>query len=604
MRQLSRRKHKSHHGSVDPSIMTGSAHEERKISAMTGTTRPGIGPMSRSDSSAVLLGGGIGSGSVGGGHGVEAVSHSGHAHSGSGSTGFTPTTPVTASQYSYLPGAGGPLGLDTSAVAGPYYRPPRAKGLQRANGEGSASDNYSPGARSRGSWGSEMWAAAGGAAGRQRSSQHSSHGSGGYGGTSGEGSGFPSGGPSGTGTPHDGMDTSGFQKGGIIEGLGHRHTDSSLGGAGSVRATPDYAVREGDFYYGVRGPALSSQPARRLGTGPADPTGSVAVAKGWLMRKLGLAAREEKGFTVVRSSRAPEALLDAEREAKGIGMAISADAPIRVDEEDSDSSDEESGDEEVENSKGVGKRRAAGPAPDTESESESEDENIAASAPGPSARMLEKQPAYDDTNSAGIELVRQGSLKPQVPRKSSKRKSASLLLTPVVTTDRQHTLHQQQHTVDEDPDSPIHVRKPDQLYDPHYSPPQSADMYSQQQQLHPLRHKQNLSVQPAGSPSTRLPFTSSSSRDGQTESSAHSRSVSTTSSILSPPQMNMEYEPGSRPASVGTVQRFRMEDSLRTVPGGDRELMGSRAELVEQSRTASMGSQFSRRGSQASRRGV
>lgn len=565
--------------------MTG---EERK---MTGTNRSGMGPMSRSESSAVLLGGGIGGGSANGGRGIEAVSHNGHTHSRSGSAGFTPTTPGAASQYSYLPSTGGPLNLDTSAP-GPYYRPPRAKGLQRGNGEGSAGENYSPGARSRGSWGSEMWAAGGGTVGKQRSSQHSSRG-GSQGGNNGEGSGFPSGGPSGTGTPHDvgGVDMSGFPKGGIIEGLAHRHTDSSLGGAGSVRATPDYAVREGDFYYGVRGPALSSQPARRLGTGPADPTGSVAVAKGWFMRKLGLAGKEDKGFTVVRSSRAPEALLDAEREAKGIGMAISADAPIEAGEEDTDSSD----DEEAAGSRMLGGRRTAGPAPDTESESESdsEDENVATSAPGPSARMLEKQPA-------GIELVRQGSLKPQVPRKSSKRKS-SLLLAPVLTNELQTPLYQQ-HTVNEDPDSPVLVRKPDQLYDPHYSPPRtSANVYAPPQQLHPLRHKQNLSVQSTNS--TRLPFAGSVGGDGQTESSAHSRSVSTNSSILSPPQMTVGDEPGSRPASVGTVHRFRMEDSLRTVPGGDRDMLGTSAELVEQSRTASLGSQFTRRGSQMSKRG-
>lgn len=584
-RQLSRRKHKTRHDSGDPNM----TDEERKIA---GTNRSGIGPMSRSESSAVLLGGGVGGGSANGGR-AEVVSHNGHTHSGSGSTGFTPTTPGAASQYSYFPGNGGPLNLDTN-TSGPYYRPPRAKGLQRGNGEGSAGDNYSPGARSRGSWGSEMWATGGGAAGKQRSSQHSSRG--GSQGHNGEGSGFPSGGPSGTGTPHDGgVDMSGFPKGGIIEGLAHRHTDSSLGGAGSVRATPDYAVREGDFYYGVRGPALSSQPARRLGTGPADPTGSVAVAKGWLMRKLGLAGKEDKGFTVVRSSRAPEASsLDAEREAKGIGMAISADAPIRAGD-DTDSSDD---DEEVRGSR-VGERRTAGPAPDTESESESgsesesEDENVASSAPGPSARMLEKQPA-------GIELVRQGSLKPQVPRKSSKRKSASMLLAPVLTNELQNPLHE--HAADEEPDSPVHVRKPDQLYDPHFSPPRtSANVYAPPQQLHPLRHKQNLSVQSAGS--TRLPFTGGASADGQTESSAHSRSVSTNSSILSPPQMTVGDEPGSRPASVGTVHRFRIEDSLITVPSGDREMLGSSAELVEQSRTASLGSQFSRRGSQMSRRG-
>src|SRR5690606_28673719 len=43
------------------------------------------------------------------------------------------------------------------------------------------------------------------------------------------------------------------------------------------------STREVDFYYGVRGPALNSaRPGRKLGTGPADPTGPVATAQGWL----------------------------------------------------------------------------------------------------------------------------------------------------------------------------------------------------------------------------------------------------------------------------------------------------------------------------------
>ncbi|RPB16541.1 hypothetical protein P167DRAFT_480911 [Morchella conica CCBAS932] len=588
MRQLSRRKHKSHHGSIDPSIMTASAHEERNMSSM-GHSRPGMGPHSRSDSSAVLLGPGMVPASLGRGD-------VGHAHSGSGSTSFTPTTPGGASQYSYLgTGPGVPLGIDTSGVAGPYYRPPRAKGLQqRANGEGSASDNYSPGARSRGSWASEGWPAG---TGKHRGSQQSSHGSQSIYNNK-EGITNATGAHSGPGTPREsaGMDMGGFPIGPTIQGLAHRHTDSSL--TGSARAQPDYAVREGDFYYGVRGPALSNQPARRLGTGPADPTGPVSNAKGWLWRKLGLGVKEDKGFTVVRSSRAPEELLDAEREAKGIGMAISADAPVRAqgDESESEGSDVESGDEEVENGgKRVGKRRAAGPAPDTDTEDE---ENLDSSTPGPSTRMLEKQPMFDDTDGAGIELMRQGSLKPQVPRKSSKRKTASLLVSPVLTSQLQHQLSQH-NTADDEPDSPIMIRKPDQPYDPHYSPSSStSNRYNipDPQQLHPLRHKQNLSV---GS-STRLPFTSP-SRDA---SSAHSRSVSTNSSILAPPHLPTEDEPGSRPASVGTVQRYRMEDSLRTVPNEEGDYLGSQAELVEQSRSASMGSQITRRESQMSRKGV
>ena len=68
----------------------------------------------------------------------------------------------------------------------------------------------------------------------------------------------------------------------------------------------DYAVREVDYYYGVRGPALSSQPTRKLKTGPADPVGPVSSATGWFKNMLGRKTKDSgKGFEVVRSSRAP-----------------------------------------------------------------------------------------------------------------------------------------------------------------------------------------------------------------------------------------------------------------------------------------------------------
>ena len=73
------------------------------------------------------------------------------------------------------------------------------------------------------------------------------------------------------------------------------------------RADVDYAVREVDFYYGVRGPALSSQPTRKLRTGPADPVGPASSAAGWFRNMFGGKRKESggKGFEVVRSSRAP-----------------------------------------------------------------------------------------------------------------------------------------------------------------------------------------------------------------------------------------------------------------------------------------------------------
>lgn len=73
------------------------------------------------------------------------------------------------------------------------------------------------------------------------------------------------------------------------------------------RAT-DYAVREVDFYYRVRGPPLSQTGTRKLKTGPADPTGPVSSATGWFRNVFafrGKSKEKNKGFEVVRGSRAP-----------------------------------------------------------------------------------------------------------------------------------------------------------------------------------------------------------------------------------------------------------------------------------------------------------
>ncbi|KAJ5175643.1 uncharacterized protein N7482_001520 [Penicillium canariense] len=68
----------------------------------------------------------------------------------------------------------------------------------------------------------------------------------------------------------------------------------------------DYAVREVDFYYRVRGPPLSHTGTRKLKTGPADPTGPVSSATGWFRNVFqGKTKDKGKGFEVVRSARAP-----------------------------------------------------------------------------------------------------------------------------------------------------------------------------------------------------------------------------------------------------------------------------------------------------------
>lgn len=68
----------------------------------------------------------------------------------------------------------------------------------------------------------------------------------------------------------------------------------------------DYAVREVDFYYRVRGPPLSHMGTRKLKTGPADPTGPVSSATGFFRGLFqGKTKDKGKGFEVVRSARAP-----------------------------------------------------------------------------------------------------------------------------------------------------------------------------------------------------------------------------------------------------------------------------------------------------------
>ncbi|KAF5866730.1 hypothetical protein ETB97_009887 [Aspergillus alliaceus] len=77
----------------------------------------------------------------------------------------------------------------------------------------------------------------------------------------------------------------------------------------------DYAVREVDFYYRVRGPPLSQSGTRKLKTGPADPTGPVSSATGFFRNLFqGKTKEKGKGFEVVRSARAPPPGLLPERD--------------------------------------------------------------------------------------------------------------------------------------------------------------------------------------------------------------------------------------------------------------------------------------------------
>ena len=83
--------------------------------------------------------------------------------------------------------------------------------------------------------------------------------------------------------------------------------DEEGNGAELTKSKTDYATREVDFYYGVRGGPLSGGGGtRRMKTGPGDPTGRVSSARGWFKGILGGKTKEKsKGFEVVRSAKAP-----------------------------------------------------------------------------------------------------------------------------------------------------------------------------------------------------------------------------------------------------------------------------------------------------------
>ncbi|KAK4212843.1 putative flavin carrier protein 3 [Rhypophila decipiens] len=106
----------------------------------------------------------------------------------------------------------------------------------------------------------------------------------------------------------------------------------------------DYSTREVDFYFGVRGQRLNSDaPSRKLGTGPADPTGPMASAAGWFRTILGGKSKEKgKGFEVVRSARMPPAMrtpggeFEDESPPEGIpvAMGVLRNGPIESDDEE------------------------------------------------------------------------------------------------------------------------------------------------------------------------------------------------------------------------------------------------------------------------------
>jgi hypothetical protein len=197
-------------------------------------------------------------------------------------------------------------------------------------------------------------------------------------------------------------------------------TPLPAGSANPVSALPnqpDYSTREVDFYYGVRGPALNSDgPGRKLGTGPADPTGPVATASGWFRNMFGGKTKEKgKGFEVVRSARMPPAMMarngafgdETPPEGIPVAMGVLRNGPIDSDDDEPQpkpSPKHKSGDLLTD---------AGDPQEPDDDESESP---VAERLPRGSA-----PPNLVESSRAGQNLSDDS---PDVPRKSSKRNSA------------------------------------------------------------------------------------------------------------------------------------------------------------------------------------
>ncbi|KAF2186435.1 integral membrane protein [Zopfia rhizophila CBS 207.26] len=103
-------------------------------------------------------------------------------------------------------------------------------------------------------------------------------------------------------------------RGSITPAYLRMHRDDSDPNLAERRKNTDYSVRESDFYYGLRGPALSAQPTRKLKTGPADPMGPVSSATGWFKTFFSGKKEKGKGFEVVRSTRMPPQMMPLEED--------------------------------------------------------------------------------------------------------------------------------------------------------------------------------------------------------------------------------------------------------------------------------------------------
>lgn len=290
----------------------------------------------------------------------------------------------------------------------------------------------------------------------------------------------------------------------------------------------DYAVREVDFYYRVRGPALSHTGTRKLKTGPADPTGPVSSASGWFHRLLGGKTKEQgKGFEVVRSTRArpPGLFPPAEGDEYHEPYRDDPDAPVSED------------------TAGGHSRQISAMTASSYHDSEGdgivrEEDHDVEGTDAPQLPQIDVGDSIELPSRVGSRSSTFTSRRPTVPRKSSRR-------------------HTPSHSTD----------GPDLALMPITGSPNSVTRSHETQgseTLHP-------SDQQAG----RLPFTSSES-EGRI-SQGRSGSLASTASTI---QRAVSNDQGT-PSGLGFVAHHRAGASIHQAPG-EHPITGSTAELVEQ----------------------
>lgn len=332
------------------------------------------------------------------------------------------------------------------------------------------------------------------------------------------------------------------------------------------RNNTDYSVRESDFYYGLRGPALSSQPTRKLKTGPADPMSPVSSATGWFksLNLLGGRKKESKGFEVVRSTRMPPQMMavDEDEESPDVPQEPYRDSP----ESPPNNVPLRNSPPRRQASLGVasanvlaGESRRSSDSYSDASDVEFEPVNRI-SAIAPTLGPIETGGGIELPSRIGSRASRvtQGrkppSRTPTIPRKNSLRtRSTEAAIVP----DRLST-----------------------VVDASVPPTRNLPTIQQNQHLQPT---------PGGLP-IRLPFGSAAPSPSPERSPGHSaasslfRNDGISDFNVPPPPIGA---PGERPLSTGYVQHHMTKDSLHSDGYGAGSHLEASAEIVDRSRSGS-----------------